>query len=273
MAPHPWRRFPALFSILVLCGVIAAGLLAPLLYPAGPWPNVAEPLTEPFALSAHPLGTDTLGRDVAAELVYGARVSLQVGLVATLAALAIGIVMGAVAGYFQGWLGGMLMRLTELFQSIPSFILLIVLVVLLGPSVGTITLGIALVSWPPAARLVRGEFLSLSNREFVQSCRVLGVPTARIIFLEILPNCLAPIIVTGSIMVASAILLEAGLSFLGLGDSNVISWGAMVATGRPMLRSATYLSVIPGLAILLTVLAINLFGEALNQALSPRRRT
>ena len=121
-------------------------------------------------------------------------------------------------------------------------------------------------------RLVRGEFLSLSTREFVQSCRVIGVPPIRIIFFEILPNCIAPIIVTGSIMVASAILLEAGLSFLGLGDPNVISWGAMVAVGRPLLRSATYLSVIPGMAILLTVLSINLFGEALNEALSGRKR-
>jgi peptide/nickel transport system permease protein len=262
-----------LFSLAVLATIVLFGACAPLLYPAGPWPNVGDPLIAPFVSRDLPLGTDTLGRDVAAELVYGARVSLVVGVVATAAALMIGVTIGAVAGYARGWTDDILMRTTELFQAVPSFILLLVLVVLLGPSIVTIIVGIAVVSWPPIARLVRGEFLSLSNREFVQSCRVIGVSPTRIIFMEILPNCAAPIIVTGSIMVASAILLEAGLSFLGLGDPNVISWGAMVATGRPLLRSATYLSVIPGLAILLTVLSINLFGEALTEALSRRKRS
>jgi peptide/nickel transport system permease protein len=272
MAAAPWRRLPALFALAVLGAIVLLGVLAPVLYPAGPWPNVGDPLIAPFTSQAVPLGTDTLGRDVAAELVHGARVSLIVGVVATAAALLIGVGVGAVAGYARGWVDNVLMRFTELFQAVPSFILLIVLVVLLGPSIATIITGIAVVSWPPIARLVRGEFLSLATREFVQSCRLLGVTPLRIIFFEILPNCVAPIIVAGSIMVASAILLEAGLSFLGLGDPNVISWGAMVATGRPLLRSATYLSVIPGLAILLTVLSINLFGEALNEALSGRRR-
>jgi peptide/nickel transport system permease protein len=261
------------FSIAILGAIISIGGLASFLYPAGPWPSVGDPLIAPFTSRLVPLGTDTLGRDVAAELVHGARVSLIVGLVATGAALLIGVTIGAIAGYAGRWADDALMRFTELFQAVPSFILLIVLVVLLGPSLVTIIIGIAVVSWPPIARLVRGEFLSLSSREFVQSCRVLGVPPARIVFLEILPNCAAPIIVTGSIMVASAILLEAGLSFLGLGDPNVISWGAMVATGRPLLRSATYLSILPGLAILFTVLAINLFGEALTEALSRRERT
>jgi len=272
MPARPWRRFSGLFSLVVLGAIVLVGLLAPVLYPAGPWPNVGDPLIAPFTSRLVPLGTDTLGRDVAAELVHGARVSLIIGIVATAAALLIGVTIGAIAGYARGWVDDVLMRFTELFQAVPSFILLIVLVVLLGPSIVTIIIGIAVVSWPPVARLVRGEFLSLSNREFVQSCLLIGVSPARIVFLEILPNCAAPIIVTGSIMVASAILLEAGLSFLGLGDPNVISWGAMVATGRPLLRSATWLSVIPGLAILLTVLAINLFGEALTEALGARRR-
>jgi len=272
MSAQPWRRLPALFSLVVLAAIVLLSVLASVLYPAGPWPNVGDPLIEPFTSRFTPLGTDTLGRDVAAELVHGARVSLVVGIVATAAALLIGVSIGAVAGYARGWVDDVLMRFTELFQAVPSFILLIVLVVLLGPSIVTIITGIAVVSWPPIARLVRGEFLSLSTREFVQSCRVIGVPPIRIIFFEILPNCVAPIIVTGSIMVASAILLEAGLSFLGLGDPNVISWGAMVAIGRPLLRSATYLSVLPGMAILLTVLSINLFGEALNEALSGRKR-
>jgi peptide/nickel transport system permease protein len=162
------------------------------------------------------------------------------------------------------------MRLTELFQTIPAFLFAIVLVAIFQPSVATIVLAIGVVSWPPVARLTRGEFLSLRSREFVQACIAMGMGDLRIIVLHCLPNALAPIVVTGSLMVASAILTEAGLAFLGLGDPNVMSWGTIIGAGREVLRSAWYVCALPGVAILLTVLAINLVGEGVNDALNPR---
>jgi peptide/nickel transport system permease protein len=267
----PWLRPPALTGAIILLAVLIGALAAPVLFPAGPWPAVGTPYTPPFGSFAQPFGTDTLGRDVAAGLLYGARVSLTIAIVATIAALSIGVLVGATAGYVQGWGDDVLMRITEIFQTIPNFIFVIVLVVIFQPSIVAIISAIAIVSWPPIARLVRAEFMSLRNREFVLSCRLVGVPPLKIIFAEILPNCLSPVIVTSSIMVATAVLLEAGLSFLGLGDPNVISWGTMVAIGRPALRTAPYLSIFPGIAIFLTVVAINLVGEALNEALDPRR--
>jgi len=211
-----------------------------------------------------------MGRDVLAGLIHGAWVSLLIGLAATAASVGIGTTVGALAGYFGGWVDDALMRLTEVFQTIPNFIFVIVLVTIFKPAIRTIVLAIAIVSWPPIARLVRAEFLTLRRREFVQACIVLGMTESRIIWRQILPNCLAPVIVFGSIMVATAILVEAGLAFLGLGDPNVMSWGKMIGDGRGALRTAWYLSAIPGVAILLTVLSLNLVGEGLNDALNPR---
>ncbi len=165
------------------------------------------------------------------------------------------------------------MRLTELFQTIPSFIFAIVLVAIMSPSLSSTIIAIAVVSWPPIARLVRGEFLTLRRREYVEAAIVLGMSDLQMIFRQILPNCLSPIIVTGSLLVATAILIESALAFLGLGDSNVMSWGFMIGSGRTYLRNAWWLCAIPGIAILLTVLAINLAGEGLNDALNPRLRT
>lgn len=272
VAAGPWLRPTALAGFLILGLTAIAAIAAPFAYPAGPWAQVGEPFVVPFSTAALPLGTDSLGRDVAAELLYGARVSLSVGVIATLASVALGVLIGAVAGYVRGWTDDVLMRFTEIFQTIPSFIFVIVLVVILQPSLATITAAIAIASWPPVARLVRGEFLALAHREFVQSCRLIGLSPMRIIFTEILPNCLSPIIVIASIMVATAVLTEAGLSFLGLGDPNVMSWGAMVAQGRPVIRSATYLSFLPGLCILFVVMAINFVSEALSDYLNPRAR-
>jgi peptide/nickel transport system permease protein len=268
----PWLRPPALVGGTILVMMAIAALLAPLLFPEGPWPSVGTPYTPPFESLALPFGTDTLGRNVTAGLFYGARVSLTIAIISTVAALSIGILVGATAGYAQGWVDDVLMRVTEIFQTIPNFIFVIVLVVILKPSIAAIIGAIAIVSWPPIARLVRAEFMSLRNREFVLSCRLVGVPTLKIIFAEMLPNCLSPVIVASSIMVATAVLLEAGLSFLGLGDPNVISWGTMVAIGRPALRTAPFLSILPGIAIFLSVIAINFVGETLNEALDPRRR-
>ena len=270
-----WRLFrrnrAAVLGLAVLGLVLVMAAAGPLLYRESAFALVDKPFQMPFA-GRWLLGTDMLGRDVLAGLVHGARTSLLIGLVATVAAVTFGVVMGGLAGYYGGWIDDLLMRTTELFQTIPSFIFAIVLVAVLSPSIHSVVLAIAVVSWPAMARLVRGEFMALRGREFVQASVAQGMGDAKIILVQILPNCLSPIIVTGSLMVATAILIESGLSFLGLGDPNVMSWGFMIGAGRGVLRSAWWLCAIPGLAILLTVLAINLVGEGLNDALNPRLR-
>lgn len=247
--------------------IVVVALLGPFLYPNDPSAVVAKPFEPPFG--AYPLGTDVLGRDVAAGLIYGARTSLTVALVASLAALVVGTFIGAIAGYYGGLVGDALMRCTEFFQTIPTFLFAVVIVAVLTPSITSIAIGVAAVSWPPVARLVRAEFLSMRQREFVSAAECLGVPDRQILFQHILPNCLAPIFVMGSLIVAQAILLESALSFLGLSDGSTFSWGYMIGAGRTFLRSAWWLCAIPGMAILVTVLCINIIGEALNDALNP----
>jgi peptide/nickel transport system permease protein len=267
------RRFAenrgALIGIAILLVIVAVAVLAPLIYPTSPWRMVNRPFIAPFALERAPLGTDALGRDILAGLVHGSRVSLLIGLVSTLAALLVGVPVGAAAGYFGGWADNVLMRLTEFFQTIPSFALAIVVVSLLQPSVASIVLAIAIVSWPPVARMVRGEVLSLRSREYVQAAIVTGQPAVKVILTEVLPNVASPIIVLASLMTATAILLESSLSFLGLGDPNIMSWGYMVGAGRTRVLEQWWISFIPGAAIFVTVLALNLVGEGLNDALNP----
>lgn len=263
------RAAVAGLAIVVVIGAIA--LAGPLLYPRTPFALAGTPFLPPFG--QYWLGTDMLGRDVAAGIIHGARTSLLIALVATFCAVVFGAMMGGLSGYFGGRLDQILMRITELFQTIPSFVLAIVLVAILGPSIRNVIIAIALISWPAMARLVRGEFLATRSREFVQGCIVMGMSDLRIILRHVLPNCLSPIIVAGSLMVATAILTESGLSYLGLGDPNVMSWGFMIGAGRGFLQSAWWLSAFPGVAILLTVLAINLVGDGLNDALNPRLRT
>lgn len=269
------RSPSAVIGLAVLLGVVVMAVAAPILYPGGPWSMVGRPFAWPGELPGAPLGTDALGRDIAAGILHGARVSLLIGLAATAAALCVGVAVGAIAGYFGGLADDALMRLTDAFQTIPPFLLAIVIVVIVNPSVWTIILAIAAISWPAIARLVRAEFLWLRETDFVASCRLMGMGHPRIIMTQILPNALAPIVVTASILTATAILTEAGLSFLGLGDPNVISWGTMIGMGRSDFRTAWYLVAIPGLAVVLSVLALNLLGDGLNDALNTRlhRRT
>ncbi|WP_292290441.1 ABC transporter permease [Marivita sp.] len=271
-----WSRFRqnrgAVIGLVIIAIVIACAIAAPFLFPRSPWSMVQRPFLPPFEMDGLPLGTDALGRDVLSGLFHGARVSLLVGLVSTVVALAIGIPIGALAGYYGGLVDDALMRFTEFFQTIPSFALAIVLLAIFQPTLSYVILAIAIVSWPPVARLVRGEVLSLRNREFVEAATLSGQSNLRIILRQVLPNALPPIIVLASLMVATAILLESSLSFLGLGDPNVMSWGYMIGAARTVLRSAWWLSFIPGVAILLTVLALNLIGEGLNDALNPRLR-
>jgi peptide/nickel transport system permease protein len=260
-----------LVGLAIFAVIVALALLAPLLFARGPFIIVGMPLLPPGAPGLL-AGSDVLGRDMAVGLAYGARISLLVGITSTLGAVGIGVLLGAVAGYYGGWLDDLLMRVTEFFQIIPNFVLLMVLVAFLQPSLSSTVIGIALVTWPQVARVVRGEFLSLRGREFVQAAHTLGMRDARIIFTQILPNALPPIIVVGSMMVGSAILTESALSFLGLGDPNLLSWGSMIGGSRSAMWVAWWTTVLPGLAIMITVLALNFIGDGLNDALNPRRR-
>ena len=267
---RPLRNPMAVIGLAILALIVLAALTANILFPGDPYDMVARPYLWPGQDPAYPLGTDNQGRNVAAGLFHGARVSLGIGLVAAGICLAIGTLIGALGGYFGGRADALLTRLTEAVQTMPSFVFLVVLVAIFQPSVTTIMVGIAVVSWPTVARLVRAEFRGLREREFVLAARGFGFSDGYIIFREILPNALPPLVVTASVIVASAILSESALAFLGLGDPNTMSWGTMIGNGRAVIRTAWYLSAIPGVVVLCAVLAVNLLGEAINDAFNPR---
>ena len=269
-----WRRFSlnaaAVVGLVLLLLIVAAAIFGPALYPVDPYDMIGRPSQPPSA--RFPLGTDVSGRDILAGLIGGARVSLLIGLVASFGATVLGVTVGALAGYRGGWTDAVLMRLTDFFLTIPSFVLAVVIIAIFGPSIVTVTAAIAVVSWPPVARLARAEFMAQRDREYVQACRALGMSGLEIATRQIMPNALPPVIVVSSLLVATAILTESGLSFLGLADPDLISWGYMIGVGRTVLRTAWWMPAIPGLAILITVLCINLVGEGLNDALNPRLR-
>ncbi|MBM3526040.1 MAG: ABC transporter permease, partial [Alphaproteobacteria bacterium] len=260
----------AALGLVVLAGVAFMALGAPWLFPDDPWDIKTRPLLAPSG--EFPMGSDMLGRDVLAGVVHGARVSLMIGLISTGCAVLLGTAVGALAGFFGGRVDEALMRATEFVQTIPTFILAIVLVAVLRPGIVSIVIAIAAVTWPPVARLVRAEFLTLRQREFVEAAVVIGLRPSAIMLREILPNAVSPIIVMASLMIATAILTESAISFLGLGDPNLISWGYMIGASRAVLRTAWWVSIFPGLAIFVTVLAINLVGEGLNDLLNPHLR-
>lgn len=257
-------------GLAVLLFIIALAAAAPTLYPEDPLAMVARPLLWPGQDWAYPLGTDSLGRDVAAGTAWGARVSLVIGFAAMAVGVSVGTTVGALSGYFGGWVDDLLVRVVEVFQTVPSFLLLIVLIAISQPSLTTVTLAIAFVTWPTIARLVRAEVRSLRERDYVLAARAAGLHPGQIIFREILPGALPPVIVTSSVLVASAILMESALSFLGLSDPNVVSWGSMIGAGRELLRTAWFLTAVPGVAIVVTVLALNLVSDGLNDALNPQ---
>lgn len=264
------RNPNALFGLVFLSLMVAAALIAPIAFPGDPLGMVGKPFLWPGQDAAFPLGTDSMGRNVLAGLFHGARISLFVGLTATALGLGVGITVGSLAGYFGGWVDDALVRIIEIFQTLPNFVLLVVLVAIAQPSATTVSVAIAIVSWPMVARLTRAEFRAIRQKDYVVAARSLGFRHPRIIFNEILPNALPPLIVTASVMVATAILMESALSFMGLGDPNVVSWGSMIGNGRELIRTAWYLTFLPGLAIVFTVLALNLIGDGLNDALNPR---
>jgi peptide/nickel transport system permease protein len=260
-------------AILVLLYLIA--LLAPFLAPYDPIAQrdiVATSYLKPSA--QHWLGTDRFGRDILSRILYGARISLSIGFIATLISITLGTVLGALAGFFGGKIDTIIMRFTDMVLAFPRLILLIMIVALFSPSVAIIITVLGLTQWPNTSRIVRGDVLSLREREFVQAAHALGMGKARIIFRHLIPNVLAPVIVTATLGIGNTIVLEAGLSFLGLGVQPPIpSWGNMVADGRDNLLGAWWVATFPGLTIVLTVLAFNLVGDGLRDALDPRLRS
>ncbi len=267
------RNPAAIIGLVLLIAVLFMAASAGVFYPRDPLSLAGRPLSWPLENPRFILGTDSSGRDIAAQIFHGARISLLIGVAATFVAILLGTVVGAVAGFYGDWIDDVLMRITEAFQTVPSFLLLLVLVAVFGSSLLTVTLAIGLVSWTAPARLTRAEFLSLRNREFVQACRTLGLRDRAIIFREILPNAMPPLIVYASVVMALAILMESALAFLNLSDPNVASWGNLIGQGRGVLRTQWYVSAIPGVAILLTVLAVSLVGQGLNDALNPRLKS
>lgn len=274
--PGLFRRFArnrgALAGLVVVLAVIGVALGADWMYPRNPLRIVGPPEIWPLQNPRFPLGTDSLGRDIAAILAHGAQATLLIGLFASLTATLIGVTIGAAAAWFGGWVDEALMRFTELFQVVPGLVFVLTIVSILGGTVENITIAVGIVTWTGIARLTRAEFLTLREREFVKACRAMGMGDARIVLTEILPNALPPVIVLSSLSVAGAILFETAVAFLGLGDPEVASWGRLIGEGRTLIRSSWYICAIPGVAIMATVLAINLMGDGLNDALNPKLR-
>jgi len=256
------------FIIILLIFVLA--MLAPVIAPYDPNEiNVKAILLGPSM--QHWMGTDGLGRDVLSRMLHGGRISLLVGLVAVGISTLIGILLGAIAGFYRGWVDVLIMRLVDVMLSIPSFFLILAVIAFLTPSIINIMIVIGLTSWMGVTRLVRAEFLSLCEREYVMASRTLGARDYRLIFRHLLPNSLTPIIVSAVLGVAGAVLMESGLSFLGLGvQAPQASWGNILTDGKEYIQFAWWLSLFPGLAILITVLGYNLLGEGLRDALDPR---
>lgn len=270
------RRFASspegVAGALLLLFLVLAAVLAPMILPGDPSAIVGRPLLPPFADASFPLGTDQLGRDVLTRLIYGSQASLTVGFSSAVVAIVVGTLVGTVAGLAGGLVDEGLMRVVDAFQIVPGFLLALAFVSVAGPSLAVIVLAIGLGAWTGPARLARAEVLSIRERDYVAAARVIGMHPAEIAFREVLPNALPPVLSLVSVIVAAAVLIEAALSFLGLGDPNSVTWGGMIADGRNLLRSAPFLSIIPGLGLVSAVVGIYLFGEGLVEALSIRGR-
>jgi peptide/nickel transport system permease protein len=220
--------------------------------------------------AANPLGTDDLGRDVLLGILFGIKVSLSVGICAAIGATVFGVLIGAIAGYYGGWLDLIVMRISEVFQVVPTFVLAAFIIALSGPGLSRVVVVIALLSWPQVARLMRGEVLRVKQLEFVDAVRCLGVKESSILAHEVIPNAIAPVLAAATLIVGHAILLEAALGFFGLSSADIVSWGRMLNAGQRFLFNAPWLSFFPGMAIFITVLAFNLLGDAIGSALNPK---
>jgi peptide/nickel transport system permease protein len=264
------RNRMAMTGLALVLGLFVVSVFAPWLAPYDPnLIDLKQVLMPPSP--DHYLGTDTLGRDVLSRIIYGSRVSLKVGFVAVGLATLIGLLIGALAGYYGGWVDSALMRMVDLMLCFPAFFLILAVIALLEPSIWNIMAVIGLTGWMGVARLVRAEFLSLREREFVTAARALGAGDTRLILRHMLPNALAPVMVSATLGVAGAILTESALSFLGLGvQPPTPSWGNILTAGKDNIEIAWWLSVFPGLAILVTVMSYNLLGEGIREAIDPR---
>jgi peptide/nickel transport system permease protein len=273
--PSVWRLFArnraALAGAVILVLLLAFALFGPLLLPHGPEDvSAGSSMAPPDA--AFPFGTDDLGRDVLSRCASGLRISLTVGVSAAAIATAIGVLVGGIAGFAGGRTDSALMRVTEVFQVIPRFFLAVLLVAFFGAGIGMIIIAIAVLAWPDVARLLRSEVLVLRGRQFIDAARLSGAPPVRLIFSEILPNAMGPVIVNTTLLVGQAMLLEAGLAYLGLGDPSVVSLGVMLQQAQQIMQAAWWTSVFPGVLLFLSVLALNVMGDGLNEAVNPRAR-
>ena len=266
------RNRSAIAGLVLLALVLAMTFVVPAFYPADPFDIVWRPLAPPGAAPAIPLGSDFLGRDVLAGIVHGGRATLAVGASAAAICVIVGIAVGAASGFYGGLVDAALMRIAEFFQVLPALLFAMALISLFGPDLVTIATAIGVVSWPPVARLARAEFLRIRELDYVKASRAIGASDRRLIWRVILPNALPPLIVAATLTVGAAILFEAGLAFLGLGDPNAMSWGLMIGANRDFVIEAWWTVTLPGLAIFLTVLGVSLIGDGLTDALDPRRR-
>ena len=267
-----FKSYSAVTGLIILIGIAVMGFVGPLLYTTDPFDMVWMPFSPPGA-DGFLLGTDYLGRDILSQIINGARVSIAIGFSAALVSCFIGVGIGSFAGFYGGWVEEILMRITEFFQVLPTLLFAMVIVALFGSSVLSITLAIGAVSWASVARITRSEFLRIKELDFVLASRSSGSNNMALIFRVILPNAAAPIIVQSALLVGAAITFEAGLAFLGLSDPNVISWGQVIGSNRVYILDATYTVTFPGIAIFITVLAISLVGDGLNDALNPKLRS
>ncbi|MEO4045090.1 ABC transporter permease [Hoeflea sp. CAU 1731] len=266
------RNPPAMFGLILFLIVLILSVYGGLFYTGDPYNIVWTPHEPPLSKPGLPLGTDYLGRDIVAGMFAGGAPTLMVGASAAILTMAIGVSLGALSGYYGGWVDTLLMRVTEFFQVVPTLLFAMVLVTLFSPSLWTVSFAIGVVSWPQTARLTRAEFLRIRELEYVLGARAIGSRNSRIIWKVILPNAAPPLIVSATLAIGVAILFEAGLSFLGLGDPNVMSWGLMIGANRNEILEAWWPVTFPGLAIFVTVLAVSLVGDGLNDAFNPKLR-
>jgi len=266
------RNRPAMFGTLLLAVIVAFVLYGTFLYAGDPYEIVWAPQTPPGMEASVPFGTDYLGRDMLRGLLKGGGPTLSVGAAAAIITLLIGVSLGGIAGYFGGWLDDLLMRVTEFFQVLPALLFAMVVITLFSPSPITTAIAIGVVLWPQTARLTRAEFLKIRELEYVTAARSIGACNGRIMWRVILPNALPPLIVSATLTVGVAVLFQAGLSFLGLDDPNTMSWGLMIGTNRQYVLDAWWPVTLPGVAIFLTVFAVSLVGDGLNDAFNPKLR-
>jgi peptide/nickel transport system permease protein len=260
----------AVSGLMIIAILVAIAVLAPKIVPYEPTSqNIMVRLQKPSL--HHWLGTDELGRDVLSRIIYGARISLSVGFIAVGISVIIGVFFGAIAGFYGRWIDSLIMRFVDIMFCFPSFFLILMIIAVLGPNIYNVMIIIGITSWPGIARLVRGEILSVKEREYVYAAKAIGASDLRIIFRHILPNALGPVLVTATLGIADAILVESGLSFLGLGvQPPMPSWGNILTSGKDYIESAWWLTLFPGLAILITILSYNLVGEGLREVIDPK---